>query len=52
MEESPPLVDLQESFVLAETFKYYYLLFSPPDFISLDDYVFNTEALGSYSLIN
>lgn len=28
----------------AETMKYYYLLFSPPDLLSLDDYVFNTEA--------
>ncbi|KAM0747845.1 seven-hairpin glycosidase [Meredithblackwellia eburnea MCA 4105] len=36
--------DSMESFVLAETLKYYYLLFSPMDFISLDDYVFNTEA--------
>lgn len=43
--QSPsPLVDMQESFVLAETLKYYYLLFSPTDTISLDDYVFNTEA--------
>ncbi|CAG8584792.1 16528_t:CDS:10, partial [Acaulospora morrowiae] len=33
-----------ESFFLAETLKYLYLLFSPPDFISLDKYVFNTEA--------
>jgi mannosyl-oligosaccharide alpha-1,2-mannosidase len=24
--------------------KYFYLIFSSPDFISLDDYVFNTEA--------
>lgn len=29
---------------LSETLKYYYLLFSPPDLLSLDDYVFNTEA--------
>ena len=36
--------DGQESFALAETFKYYYLLFSPPDLISLDDFVFTTEA--------
>ncbi|WFD34142.1 mannosyl-oligosaccharide 1,2-alpha-mannosidase [Malassezia cuniculi] len=36
--------DGQESFALAETFKYYYLLFSPPDLISLDDFVFSTEA--------
>ncbi|KAI9630898.1 hypothetical protein KEM48_013476 [Puccinia striiformis f. sp. tritici PST-130] len=40
----PQLSDKQESFVLAETFKYYYLLFSEPDLISLDEYVFNTEA--------
>lgn len=33
-----------ESFVLAETLKYYFLLFSPTDFLSLDDWVFNTEA--------
>lgn len=38
------LSDNMESFVFAETFKYYYLLFSPPDLISLDDYVFTTEA--------
>ncbi|POW09525.1 hypothetical protein PSTT_06723 [Puccinia striiformis] len=40
----PQISDKQESFVLAETFKYYYLLFSEPDLISLDEYVFNTEA--------
>ncbi|CAG8706410.1 11093_t:CDS:2 [Racocetra persica] len=33
-----------ESFFFAETLKYLYLLFSPPDTISLDAYVFNTEA--------
>ncbi|KAG0188855.1 hypothetical protein DFQ28_004228 [Apophysomyces sp. BC1034] len=37
-------MDSMESFLLAETFKYLYLLFSPPDVISLDEYVFNTEA--------
>ncbi|KAL7010200.1 hypothetical protein EMMF5_000220 [Cystobasidiomycetes sp. EMM_F5] len=37
-------IDIQESFVLAETLKYYYLLFSEPDLINLNDYVFNTEA--------
>ncbi|KAH7369287.1 glycoside hydrolase family 47 protein [Plectosphaerella cucumerina] len=36
--------DSMESFWLAETLKYFYLIFSPPDLISLDDYVFNTEA--------
>lgn len=36
--------DSMESFWMAETLKYFYLIFSPPDLISLDDYVFNTEA--------
>ncbi|GAA5888189.1 hypothetical protein JCM6882_000314 [Rhodosporidiobolus microsporus] len=33
-----------ESFVYGETLKYYYLIFSPPDLLSLDDWVFTTEA--------
>jgi len=33
-----------QSFWLAETLKYFYLIFSEPDLISLDEYVFNTEA--------
>ncbi|EUC36588.1 glycoside hydrolase family 47 protein [Bipolaris zeicola 26-R-13] len=33
-----------ESFWTAETLKYFYLVFSTPDMISLDDWVFNTEA--------
>jgi mannosyl-oligosaccharide alpha-1,2-mannosidase len=37
-------VDSMESFLFAETFKYLYLLFSPPDVISLDKFIFNTEA--------
>ncbi|KAI8319717.1 glycoside hydrolase [Martensiomyces pterosporus] len=36
--------DSMESFFLAETLKYMYLLFSPMDTISLDEYVLNTEA--------
>ncbi|KAK4101601.1 glycoside hydrolase family 47 protein [Parathielavia hyrcaniae] len=36
--------DEMESFWLAETLKYFYLVFSEPELISLDDYVFNTEA--------
>ncbi|KAK5942974.1 hypothetical protein PMZ80_003979 [Knufia obscura] len=36
--------DTMESFWLAETLKYFYLLFSDPRLISLDDFVFNTEA--------
>jgi mannosyl-oligosaccharide alpha-1,2-mannosidase len=37
-------VDKMESFWTAETLKYFYLIFSKPSVISLDDYVFNTEA--------
>ncbi|KEY70824.1 hypothetical protein S7711_08524 [Stachybotrys chartarum IBT 7711] len=37
-------LDSMESFWMAETLKYYYLIFSPPDLISLDEYVLNTEA--------
>ncbi|CDS13087.1 hypothetical protein LRAMOSA05271 [Lichtheimia ramosa] len=37
-------LDSMESFLFAETFKYLYLLFSPGNVISLDEYVFNTEA--------
>jgi mannosyl-oligosaccharide alpha-1,2-mannosidase len=33
-----------ESFWLAETLKYFYLIFSEPTLLSLDDWVFNTEA--------
>ncbi|CAB4416745.1 unnamed protein product [Rhizophagus irregularis] len=36
--------DNMESFFFAETLKYLYLLFSEPDVISLDNYVFNTES--------
>ncbi|RIB24404.1 Glycoside Hydrolase Family 47 protein [Gigaspora rosea] len=34
-----------------ETLKYLYLLFSPPDVISLDTYVFNTEAHPLFRMI-
>jgi mannosyl-oligosaccharide alpha-1,2-mannosidase len=33
-----------ESFWLAETLKYFYLIFDSPDVISLDEFVLNTEA--------
>lgn len=33
-----------QSFFLAETLKYLFLLFSPKDVLSLDEWVFNTEA--------
>ena len=36
--------DNMESFWLAETLKYFYLLFSPPDLLPLDSVVINTEA--------
>jgi mannosyl-oligosaccharide alpha-1,2-mannosidase len=42
--KNSPKIDSMESFWTAETLKYFYLIFSPPDTISLDDYVFNTEA--------
>jgi mannosyl-oligosaccharide alpha-1,2-mannosidase len=41
---SAPKYDSMESFWTAETLKYFYLVFSEPDLISLDEYVFNTEA--------
>ncbi|EXJ94169.1 hypothetical protein A1O1_02562 [Capronia coronata CBS 617.96] len=37
-------VDKMESFWMAETLKYFWLLFEEPDVVSLDDFVFNTEA--------
>jgi len=36
--------DSMESFVMAETFKYYWLLFAPRDVLDLDNVVLNTEA--------
>jgi mannosidase alpha-like ER degradation enhancer 2 len=37
-------LDEMESFVLAETFKYFYLLFSPSETLQFDRVIFNTEA--------
>jgi len=37
-------VDEMESFVLAETLKYFYLLFAPPETLQFDKVIFNTEA--------
>jgi mannosyl-oligosaccharide alpha-1,2-mannosidase len=40
----PPVQDdVQQTFFLAETLKYLYLLFSTSDLIDLDNWVFNTE---------
>jgi ER degradation enhancer, mannosidase alpha-like 2 len=36
--------DDMESFVFAETFKYFYLIFAPPSTLDFDKVVFNTEA--------
>ena len=41
---APPQADRMESFWTAETLKYYYLLFAEESVVSLDEYVFNTEA--------
>lgn len=38
----------QQSFFLAETLKYLYLIFSEDELISLDEFVFNTEAHPLY----
>ncbi|KAF3039983.1 mannosyl-oligosaccharide alpha-1,2-mannosidase [Didymella keratinophila] len=40
----PPNRDNMESFWLAETLKYFYLLFGPDDILPLDQIVLNTEA--------
>ena len=37
-------LDEMESFVLAETFKYFYLLFAPAETLEFDKVIFNTEA--------
>ncbi len=37
-------LDEMESFVLAETFKYFYLLFAQPETLEFDQIIFNTEA--------
>ncbi|XP_026467658.1 mannosyl-oligosaccharide alpha-1,2-mannosidase IA-like [Ctenocephalides felis] len=42
--EDSPKDDVQQSFFLAETLKYLYLLFSDDSLIPLDKWVFNTEA--------
>lgn len=36
--------DSMQSFLFAETFKYFYLLFTPPRTLNFDQVVFNTEA--------
>jgi mannosyl-oligosaccharide alpha-1,2-mannosidase len=41
--KDPPKEDRMESFWMAQTLKYFYLMFSESSLISLDEYVFNTE---------
>ncbi|XP_068850574.1 mannosyl-oligosaccharide 1,2-alpha-mannosidase IC isoform X3 [Aphelocoma coerulescens] len=41
---TPTHDNMQQSFFLAETLKYLYLLFCEDDVLSLEDWVFNTEA--------
>lgn len=43
-DSAPIFLNNMESFWMAETLKYFYLLFATPDVISLDDWVLNTEA--------
>lgn len=40
----PSATDSMESFWMGETLKYFFLIFSKHDLISLDEFVFNTEA--------
>ncbi|KAH8846867.1 hypothetical protein MCOR03_002956 [Pyricularia oryzae] len=42
--KDPKKSNSMESFWLAETLKYFFLLYSEPDVVSLDEYVLNTEA--------
>ena len=44
LDPEPRQADEMESFWLAETLKYFYLLFAEPDEVSLDEWVLNTEA--------
>ncbi|ORY13092.1 alpha-mannosidase IC [Clohesyomyces aquaticus] len=44
MSDKTERIDSMESFWLAETLKYFYLVFSDPALVSLDDWVLNTEA--------
>ncbi|KIV80529.1 hypothetical protein PV11_08022 [Exophiala sideris] len=43
-QQMPEKSDRMESFWLAETLKYFYLIFSDPSVVSLDEWVLNTEA--------
>ena len=40
-DDEPPHIDSMESLWMSQTLKYFYLMFSAPDHMSLDKYVFN-----------
>jgi mannosidase alpha-like ER degradation enhancer 2 len=42
--ESKEKADAMQSFLFAETFKYFYLLFAPPETLDFRNVIFNTEA--------
>jgi mannosyl-oligosaccharide alpha-1,2-mannosidase len=42
--QTPRQIDSMESFWLSETLKYFYLIFSPPDVVHLDEWILTTEA--------
>jgi mannosidase alpha-like ER degradation enhancer 2 len=42
--ETKEKTDSMQSFLFAETFKYFYLLFAPPDTLDFEKVIFNTEA--------
>ena len=44
--------DVQQSFFLAETLKYLYLLFSDDDLIDLKQWVLNTEVISWENFLN
>jgi mannosyl-oligosaccharide alpha-1,2-mannosidase len=43
MDASEGMTDHMPSHFVAETLKYLYLIFSPPEQVSLDEYLFNTQ---------
>jgi len=43
-DQSAPKDDIQQSFLIAETLKYLFLLYSDDSVLPLDRWVFNTEA--------
>ncbi|TRX99015.1 hypothetical protein FHL15_000357 [Xylaria flabelliformis] len=44
LDQAPQFSDSMESFWMGETLKYFYLIFSEPSLINMDEFVFNTEA--------